>query len=210
MIEQLVGLLEESRRRGFLGPGPVEFHLDHARAFAVPGDGVAPARALDLGAGGGLPGLVLAATVWPETHWTFVDAQLRRTAFLEDAVDELGLADRVEVVFDRAEEVGRDPERRGTYDLVVARSFGAPCVVAECGAPLLVPGGRLLVSEPPHVDIETRWPSAGVALVGLGPARSCQVDTPSGPVHLAELQLVGAVEARYPRRVGIPAKRPLF
>ena len=88
MTAELVGLLTEARRLGFLGPGPVEPHLDHALAFAgaVP---EAPARALDLGAGGGLPGLVLAALTWPQTSWTLLDAQRRRTEFLEDAVEAL-------------------------------------------------------------------------------------------------------------------------
>lgn len=207
MTARLLELLEESRRRGFLGPGPVEVHLDHARAFAVPAR-PAPARALDLGAGGGLPGLVLAATTWPATSWTFLDAQLRRTDFLEEAVEALGLGDRVAVVTERAEVLGRAIAHRGGYDLVVARSFGAPAVVAECAAPLLRVGGQLVVSEPPSGG-EHRWPAEGLGLVGLGPSQATVVAGPS-PVHLVAMDLVATPAERYPRRVGVPTRRPLF
>ena len=217
MTPRLISLLEESRQLGFLGPGPVEQHLDHAAAYlaAVPDP---PARALDLGAGGGLPGLVLAVTAWPSTRWTLVDAQLRRTDFLRHAVDELDLADRVSVVTERAEEVGRHLGRRGQYQLVVARSFGPPAVTAECAAPLLATGGLLVASEPPTAGQEcdpdgqgsARWPTDGLARLGLGPAEILVSGTPSFPVHLVRIALVGEVDHRYPRRVGVPAKRPLF
>ena len=97
MTSPLTGLLAEARQRGFLGPGPVEPHLDHARAFAVAVPDV-PARVLDLGAGGGLPGLVLAVECWPTARWVFLDAQQKRTDFLREAVHALDLVDRVEVV----------------------------------------------------------------------------------------------------------------
>lgn len=210
MTDQLVALLEESRRRGFLGPGPVEDHLDHARAFAVAA-GRAPGRAVDLGAGGGLPGLVLAAIEWPSTRWVFLDAQLRRTTFLQEAVEELGLADRVEVVTARAEEFGRLPERRSAHDLVVSRSFGPPAVTVECAAPLLAVGGVLVVSEPPSGDAASRWPTDGLAMCGAGPVATVVVEAAAGrTAHLVRIDQVERCDERYPRRVGIPAKRPLF
>ena len=208
MNDQLRDLLRESRQRGFLGPGPVEGHLDHARAFAVVRPD-APALALDLGAGGGLPGLVLAATVWPDTRWRFLDGNLRRTAFLTEAVEALGLVDRVEVRCDRAEAVGREPGWRGSVDLVVARSFGAPAVTAECAAPFLRSGGELLVSEPPDADPAARWPSSGLAELGLGPAR-LEVVPGRTPTHLVRMVQEQPCSDRYPRRVGMPSKRPLF
>ena len=211
MTAALVELLTESRQLGFLGPGPVEDHLHRASAFvsAVPAP---PARALDLGAGGGLPGLVLAATAWPDAEWCFLDAMAKRTAFLSRAVARLGLADRVTVVTERAELTGRDGSQRGAYDLVVARSFSAPGVTAECAAPLLRPGGHLVVAEPPETPLAVRWPAAGVSLLGFEPAEAVVEADPEGgdATHLVRLRLAGPVGARYPRRVGIPAKRPLF
>lgn len=208
MTLQLIELLTESRQRGFLGPGPVEPHLDHARAFAVAA-GCVPSLALDLGAGGGLPGLVLAAEAWPESAWVFLDAQQKRTDFLREAVEALGIGDRVTVLTERVELVGRAPEHRQRYDLVVSRSFGPPAVVVECAAPLLRVGGRLVVSEPPATSVADRWPAAALASLGCGPAESVVVGDDDGR-HFARLDLVAPAPDRFPRRVGIPTKRPLF
>jgi 16S rRNA (guanine527-N7)-methyltransferase len=208
VTDLLTALLDESRALGFLGPGPVEAHIRHAEAFAAVVD-VPPARALDLGAGGGLPGLVLAVTRWPTTHWTFLDSQQKRTAFLEHAVGRLGLGDRVAIRTGRAEELGRDPELRGAHDLVTSRSFGAPAVTAECSAPLLRDGGCLVVSEPPAADTAVRWPTNGLAGLGFGPADAVVVDG-DPPVHLVRLVRSGPLDDRVPRRVGLPSKRPLF
>jgi len=200
--------LEESRRLGFVGPGSVNRHMHHALAFAesVPAP---PARALDLGAGGGLPGLVLAVAAWPDTEWCLLDASQRKTQFLASAVAAFGVGDRVEVVTGRAEEAGREPRRRAGYDLVVARSFAVPAVVAECGAPFLSIGGLLVVSEPPEPRAP-RWPTEGLHELGLGPACTTEVESGSGPVHLAVMALQQPTGERYPRRSGVPTKRPLF
>ena len=72
---------------------------------------------------------------------TLIDSSARRSAFLERAVDRLGLRDRVLVVNARVEACGREVTLRGTFDGVTARSFGRPAVVAECAAPLLKAGG---------------------------------------------------------------------
>ena len=178
----------------------MDSHIDLARDLAG-AIGRAPACALDLGSGAGIPGLVLALE-WPASSWVLLDAGERRTVVLAEAVERLGLADRVEVVCQRAEVAGRDPRHRGGYDLVTARSFGAPAVTAECGAPLLRVGGVLAVTEPP--DAHARWPAAGLELLGLSLGPSS--DSP----NLQQLLAVEACPDRYPRRVGVPAKRPLF
>jgi 16S rRNA (guanine527-N7)-methyltransferase len=192
----MIEVLEEARDLGFLGPGPVAFHVEHDEAYLPLLADVAGA-ALDLGAGGGLPGLVLAAAR-PDLAWTFLDAMTKRTAFLERAVDRLGLSN-VTVRTARAEEV---PDLRGAFDAVVARSFGAPAVTAECGAPLLRPGGRLVVSEPPEAP-EDRWTGAS----GVGLLVTQRVP---GPPSFVVLTQSTPCPVRYPRRTGVPAKRPLW
>lgn len=192
--------LERARALGFLGPGPVDDHIDHARGFVRAIAGVV-GRVVDLGSGGGVPGLVLAVER-PDLDLVLVDAMDKRCRFLEQAVAELG-CERVEVVQARAEVVGRSP-LRGTADAVVARSFGPPAVTAECAAPLLRVGGHLVVSEPPGAT-GARWPGAGTALLGLEPT-----EVLSGPPTLQVLEQRTLCDARYPRREGQPAKRPLF
>jgi 16S rRNA (guanine527-N7)-methyltransferase len=203
--DQLDDVLERARRAGYLGPGPIADHVEHSLGFATTaGDG--PAVAVDLGTGGGVPGLVLALW-WPASRWTLVDANARRVGFLSDAVRALGVGDRVHAVHDRAESYGRVAAHRGIADLVTARSFGPPAVVAECAAPLLRPGGRAIVSEPPVPD-PSRWPADGLSLLGL-----TAVSAGSGPAPAARYQVfvaTGPCPDRFPRRAGIPAKRPLF
>lgn len=142
----LEAVLHEARRFGFLGPGPVTAQMERSQAFARMMTS-APQIAADLGSGGGLPGLVL-ALMWPSSQWVFVESNQRRGAWLEGALEILGAASRVDVLCDRAENIGHTA-LRGTFDLVTARSFAPPATTAECAAPLLKLGSSLLVAEPP-------------------------------------------------------------
>lgn len=159
---------------------------------------------LDLGSGGGVPGLVL-AFCFPDRTVTLLDGSDRRTAWLRQAVALCDLGERVEVVTLRAELAGHDTRYRGRFPAVVARSFSTPPVTAECAAALLAPTGVLVVSEPPSAGTD-RWPAAPLAEVGLVPG--ALVETASG--HFQVLRLDGQCPDRYPRRTGVPAKRPLY
>lgn len=204
--------LDEVFRRaqdlGFIGPGSLRRQREHADAFvalaieACGGAGADPF--LDLGSGGGLPGLVLASVI-PDARGTLLDAHGRRTAFLAEAVHDLGWDDRLRIVNGRAEEMARRPEHRSRYRLVVARSFGPAAVTAECGVGFLEAGGRLVVSEPPEAP-DGRWPAAGLATLGLGEAT---IRSRAGATGAA-MTLVSEVDERWPRRTGIPSKRPLW
>jgi 16S rRNA (guanine527-N7)-methyltransferase len=201
----LIDVLERSQELGFLGPNPVEAHVAHALGFA----GLVekpPARFLDLGSGGGVPGLVLAVEAWPSATGVLLDAGERRVAFLEEAVEGLGLTSRLTVVRSRAETAGRDEALRGSVDVVVARSFAAPPVTAECAAPFLRAGGTLVVSEPPaELGRGDRWPAPGLALVGLEPVAAV-----AEPHAFRSFRQEIPCSERYPRREGIPSKRPLW
>lgn len=205
----LLEILAESRSLGFLGPGPVDEHVDHARGFLVALEGLPdPEEVVDLGSGGGLPGLVLARAL-PRSRWLLLDANQRRTAFLERAVAVLGLQGRVRVVTMRAEDHGHVAGNRATADLVVARSFAPPPVTAECAAPLLRTGGHLLVSEPPAEPPTDgaggRWPVDGLAQLGLVADGGVV-----GPPRVARMRQAERCPERFPRRTGVPAKRPLW
>jgi SAM-dependent methyltransferase len=206
---RLLEVLERSRRLGFLGPGSVRVHIDHADGFA--GGVEVPMRFLDLGSGGGVPGLVLALR-WPQSRAVLLDARERRCAALRDAAQDLDLVERVAVVWARAEEAGHRDDLRGRFDLVVARAFGPPAVTAECGAPFLRVGGTLVVSEPPVVGpvaaagkVAARWAPTGLAALGLVVGRSWMAG-----FRYQALDQVMPCPPEYARRPGIPAKRPLF
>jgi 16S rRNA (guanine527-N7)-methyltransferase len=212
-------VLLAAREAGFLGPGPVERHLLHAEGFVTLARAQLPAvahpRILDLGSGGGLPGLVVAQQ-WPDARLVLLEANQRRAQFLERAVSTCGLGDRVEVVQERAEIAGRDTTYRETFDGVVVRSFGPPAVVAECAAPLLLVGGWLIVSEPPieggdepssdgAPDESGRWPADQLRQFGLEPVAF--VRNQFGYQVLRQQQ---ACPERFPRRNGMPSKKPIF
>jgi 16S rRNA (guanine527-N7)-methyltransferase len=188
-----------------VGPGPVEAHLDHAEALATAVDPDFHGRFLDLGSGAGVPGLILLA-LWPAATGVLLDARRRRCSFLESAVEALDLTDRVLVACGRAEELARDQEFRGEFELVVARGFGAPATTAECAVGFLERGGRLAVSEPPGEPDPTRWPKKRIGELGLlGP----EVRGSEG-TRVAVLTSVKPPGERWPRRVGVPGRRPLW
>jgi 16S rRNA (guanine527-N7)-methyltransferase len=225
----LRNVLLSAREAGFLGPGPIERHLRHAEGFvslARAQSETDSARLLDLGSGGGLPGLVIAGA-WPAATMVLLEANERRAQFLERAVITCGFQERVEVVHLRAEIAGRDRLYRGAFDGVVVRSFGAPAVVAECSAPLLRKGGWLIVSEPPGDPSEgsrtagavesvglpggaaesesSRWPAEALAQFGLEPVEFIRDGFGYQVTRQVEL-----CPEKFPRRDGVPAKKPLF
>ena len=209
-LAEVVGpILERSSNQGFLGGMAVDEQIDHALGFARVAEdqlGKPPDRALDLGTGGGIPGLVLAAE-WPGTQLTLFDANQRRTDFLAEEIRVWGISDRVTVVRGRAEEAGRLPSLRGGFELVTARSFGSPAVTAECTAPFLEIGGILVVSEPPGAGSSDRWPVEGLGQLGLAPVSSSRR---LGRFGYQVVEKQAETPDRFPRRTGIPAKRPLF
>ena len=224
----LLEVLEDARARDLLGAMALADQVDHALGFARAFGGLSssqslddhaqgdpgPGRWLDLGSGGGLPGLVL-AQYWPDSEGVLLDASERRTAFLATAVDRLAFNGRVEVVRARAEEAGARPVLRGSFDVVWARSFGSPPVTAECAAPFLRVGGVLVVSEPPApeqtsdaqapVQTSDRWPREGLAQLGQEPLVTVRAKFGYQVVLQAAL-----CPERFPRRQGVAAKRPLY
>lgn len=200
--DPLIGVLAAGQDRGMLGPGSLDDHLRHSRAFLE----LLPlgARVADLGSGGGLPGLVIAHDR-PDLRITLIDASQGRADHLWRMVQRLDVGGRVGVEGRPAEVVAHDPAHRATYDVVTARGFGSPGVVAECAVGLLVPGGRLLVAEPPD-DPDDRWGPLDAVPLGLQLVERRVIDG----VHLVELRLDGECPARFPRAVGVPARRPLF
>jgi len=203
---RLRAVLGEARERALLGSPPITDQIRHSEAFGslLTSEPVA-GPVLDLGSGGGLPGLVL-AVCHPELEFVLLDSTLKRTRYLSWAVEQLDLADSVHVVTVRAEDAGHEYGFRGRFAAVLSRSFGRPAVAAECAAPFLLVGGRLIVSEPPVEPCgDGRWPEAGCGLVGLRPERSV-----SDPFHFVVLRQTIECGERFARRAGIPAKRPLF
>jgi 16S rRNA (guanine527-N7)-methyltransferase len=157
---------------------------------------------IDLGTGGGVPGLPLAA--WrSDLRWVLVDSMAKRIDFVRSAVIELGL--EAEVIEARAEQLALQPEFAASADVVVTRSLAAPAVTAEYAAPLLKVGGKAVIAEPPGGAPE-RWPAEKLAELGMRPGHV--LFAPSATLQI--LEQVNDCPERFPRRTGAAAKRPLF
>ncbi len=181
---ELVVALEDAQRLGFLGSRPISEVIEHARGFVRALEGIGPiVSVLDLGSGGGVPGLVIAHDL-PATHLTLLDRRAKRTDVLERVVRRLGWQDRVSV---RCEDVTTfSPEE--LFDAVVARGFGPPEFTLSAAARLVRSGGSIVISEPPGAD---RWDSSMLEALGL--RRSGPPIPSRGSEHTTELDGLVAV-----------------
>lgn len=163
--EDLLETLRLAQRLGFFGGAPIEQAIVHSEGY-VAALGALPigARLLDLGSGGGLPGLVLAAR-YPAIAITLVDRRTKRTDFLARAVTRLGFA-HVDVRADDSDDLVRDIVRGALepFDVVTARGFGPPEFTIRTAAALCAGSGTIVVSEPPSGD---RWDPDLLAELGL-------------------------------------------
>ncbi len=161
------------------------------------------ASLIDVGSGGGLPGLVLAC-VQPELRIVLVEATGKKARFLAQASAALGL-DRVEVLPQRAEAVGRDPQHRESHDLVTSRAVGALDVLAEYLVPLARTDGTILAIKGAKAEEEIAH--AKQALYTLHAQVHEVVPTPTG--RIVVLHKTRPIPKAYPRRVGEPKRQPL-
>ncbi|KAL6756103.1 S-adenosyl-L-methionine-dependent methyltransferase [Haematococcus lacustris] len=166
-------------------------------------------RVIDVGSGAGLPGLVL-AVARPGWRLVLLDSLRKRCDFLRLAADKAGLSN-VEVVWARAEDAGRDPQLRETFDLAVARAVAETRVLAELCTPFVKPGGMWLAAKGP--DPEAEVTAAGPALKALGCRLVAIERVASHGEHGQRTAVVvkkeKATPAKYPRPPGTPNKKPL-
>ena len=164
---------------------------------------------IDVGSGGGLPGIPL-AIAFPGLRMTLLESAGKKAAFLQEVVAELGLAN-VSVRTGRAEEAARDSGERDGYDLVVARALAPLPVALELCLPFARPGG--LVVLPRGSDLAGQLADGEAAAEQLAgrlrpPIALADPELPPGR-SLVVADKLGATPARFPRRPGVAAKRPL-
>ena len=163
-------------------------------------------RLVDVGSGGGLPGLPL-KIARPELQVTLIEADGKKAAFLVRACAELGLAG-VDIVDRRAEDAGRDPLYREAFDVAVARAVAAMPVLVELCLPLVRVGGRLLAQK--TEGEEAGGAARAIEILGGAPpviAKAPSAARRSGTVVIVEK--VRPTPGAYPRRAGLPARKPL-
>ena len=163
-------------------------------------------RVVDVGSGGGLPGLPL-KIVLPGLSLTLVEADQAKAAFLVRACAALGLRE-VEVVARRAEEVGQDPLYRESFDVALARALAPMPVLVELCLPLVRVGGRLLAQKTESENLD----AARRAIETMGGKLDRVVAAPSAARGTGTVVIVDKVRPTppaYPRRPGVPSRKPL-
>lgn len=161
----------------------------------------------DIGTGGGVPGLVL-AIVRTDLDFVLTDSAHKKTDWVFEVVQELKLSN-VKVVTKRLEVLGRDPEFREQFDLVTAKALAGLNVLCEFAVPLLKVGGRLIAYKGPGLAQEIT--EARVAFGELGSeVRRCSGYTIGEKQYsLCEIVKTKDTPEKYPRRDGVPQKKPL-
>ena len=183
--------------------------LDSLSALPVV-DEIAPARAIDIGSGGGVPGLVL-AMARPDVEWALIDSVRKKCDAVREFAGALGLGS-VSVIAERAEVLGRDRGHRQAYQLATARACAALPVLAEYALPLVAAGGALVAWKGPlsERDDEVVRGAAAAALLGGATPEIRATGMPRlGNHRLVIIAKDGPTPAHYPRRAGDPARAPL-
>lgn len=172
-------------------------HLEDALAAA---DLVVAGPVVDVGSGGGSPGLPLAAAR-PELEFTLLEATERKCAFLRTHAAAFA---NVRVVCGRAEEVGRG-EARDAFATAVARALAPPPVAVEWCLPLVRPGGTLIL----YTSLTVEGPVSRAAGELGGELVELRAVAGADQKALAIVRKVGPTPERFPRRPGVARKRPL-
>lgn len=166
---------------------------------------------VDVGSGGGLPGLPLGIAV-EELRVSLIEATTKKVTFLNGAVSQLG-ASNVKTVNARAEDAGKSKELRGMYDVATARAVASLDVLAEYCLPLVRIGGHVVAMKGRVEDEELDRGKVAAKLLGGEIVEVIPV--PRLPEYqqkkrrLVVIQKIAQTPGRYPRRVGLPAKNPL-
>ncbi len=163
---------------------------------------------IDVGAGAGFPGIPLSIML-PDVEVTLLDSLGKRVDFMASVIRELGLNARA--VHLRAEEAGRQRNMRAAYDIAVSRAVAPLCVLAEFALPLVRIGGKMIAYKGPAWETELSQAERALLLLGGRFRKAQDADIPARNwAHvLLEIEKEAPTPEKYPRRPGMPEKRPL-
>jgi 16S rRNA (guanine527-N7)-methyltransferase len=186
----------------------VRHFLDSLTCATATGD-LNGQQVIDVGTGAGFPGLPL-KILFPEMSLTLTDSVAKKTTFLQAVVDALQLRG-VSILARRAEDLGQDPIHRERYDWAVARSVAELRVLAEYLLPLARVGGHVLAQKGEHYGAEVMAAADAIALLGgtIASTQLIQLPQVATPHALIVIEKRTPTPDNYPRRAGVPSKRPL-
>ena len=167
-------------------------------------------RCIDVGTGGGFPGLAVAIAL-PGTTLTLVDSVGRKTAAVESMANSLDLGARVDVRTERVEVTGQERSCRGAFDLAMARAVATPPVVAEYLVPLLAHQGQALLYRGHWSSNDEAHLKRALVPLKAKLADCKQINLPAGRGlrTLVRIEPLAPCPKSYPRQVGLPSRLPL-
>ena len=162
---------------------------------------------LDLGTGGGFPGIPL-AIMFPEKNFVLVDSLNKKLKIIEDGAELLGIGN-VSVLHGRAEDIGKNSEYREKFDLVVSRAVASMPVLLELVLPLVKEGGQFIAYKGPEVENEIKEAHNALKKLGGEVFEIVKPDQETLEHVLLFVNKVGKTPDMYPRKAGTPSKKPL-
>lgn len=176
---------------------------------ALPQAALEGGRVVDVGSGAGFPGIPL-KLAYPSMRLALVEARGKKAAFLREVCDTLGLRD-VEVRAGRAETLAHEPGLRESFDAALARAVGDTAVLAELTLPFVRVGGLAVLHKKGDIADELARAEGAICALGgsLREVKRVAASHLDGGRALVVIDKVCATPSKFPRRPGMPAKRPL-
>ena len=188
----------------------VKHFMDSLTAsLAIPSEFLTSGRAVDIGSGAGFPGMAL-KIAFPKLQVTLVEASGKKTKFLRHIGKVLELKE-LEIREGRSEVLAHDPNLRERFDLVLTRAVARMNVLAEITLPFCRLGGRVVAHKSAHPDVEVGLAQQAIETLGgiLKEIKKVSVQGLDINGSLVVIEKITLTPMRYPRRPGMPKKRPL-
>ena len=165
---------------------------------------------IDIGSGCGFPGIAIAIAM-PNSNITLLDSSSKKTTFLKEVSNEIGLNSRITVVTERAEIAGRDPILRSNFDYAIARAVASTNVVAEYLVPFLNSTGQALIFKGGWSEAEQQTLKKALTELNAEIQQTHKFVLPNnrGIRNIIRVSSINKCPNQYPRSIGKPKKQPL-
>ena len=164
-------------------------------------------RVMDLGTGGGFPGVPL-AIVYPQTDFILADSLNKRLKVIDELCEEIGISN-VSTVHGRAEDLGHNQEYRETFDCCVSRAVANLSTLCEYCLPMVKPGGYFVAYKTGTAEEEIKNAEKAIKILGGGKAEIISSDHENIDHCFVKIKKLQNTARQYPRKAGTPSKQPL-